>query len=69
MPIFEYKCNKCNTKFKKLVSSASADIFCPNCNAYEVKKLFSTFATSGTSSGRGGSCARCSSSSCSSCGH
>ncbi len=69
MPIFEYKCNKCNAKFKKLVFSANIEVFCPNCNNYEVKKLFSSFASSGTSSGKGSSCTGCSTSSCSHCGH
>lgn len=69
MPIYEYKCNKCNNKFKKLVNNGNTDVHCPFCTTHEVKKLFSTFATSGVSTGKNSSCSSCASSSCSSCGH
>ncbi|OQX92328.1 MAG: hypothetical protein B6D58_03505 [candidate division Zixibacteria bacterium 4484_95] len=47
MPIFEYKCNKCGSKFE-LLRSASDDsgIICPNCGAGDIVKIFSAFASS-----------------------
>jgi putative FmdB family regulatory protein len=48
MPIFEYKCSECNTKFEVLHKSATRDdeVSCPNCNSFKNKKLFSTFSSS-----------------------
>ena len=77
MPIFEYKCLKCDSEFEKLVSSRSADdgVQCPGCYSQDVERLFSCFsgvsidssgsARSITSSG----CSSCSAGSCASCGH
>jgi len=75
MPIFEYKCLKCDSEFEKLVFSAAAagGVHCPGCDSPEVEQLFSCF--SGVSRGSDGStrsitassgCSSCSSSSCSS---
>lgn len=52
MPIFEYRCSKCETKFEKIVFGNSNDVHCPNCKDEQVEKLFSTFAVSGTSNGK-----------------
>ena len=78
MPIFEYKCNKCDTLFELLHKSAIVkdDISCPSCNSADINKLISTFNSSISSSGGngcdGGSCGfnpssfgGCSSGSCS----
>lgn len=48
MPIFEYKCSECNTKFEVLHKSATREdeVSCPNCNSFKNKKLFSTFSSS-----------------------
>lgn len=48
MPIFEYRCNSCNSKFEVLVKSSLSKeaVVCPNCKSTENKKLFSTFAAS-----------------------
>ena len=48
MPIFEYKCNDCNTKYEVLHKSSInlSDVFCPNCNSANSKKLLSTFSAS-----------------------
>lgn len=47
MPIYEYRCKLCQTKFEFFHKSLSADekITCPKCGANEVVKVFSTFAT------------------------
>lgn len=46
MPIYEYKCDDCGTKFEKLVRRASeaADVGCPSCGQNHVQQEFSTFA-------------------------
>jgi putative regulatory protein, FmdB family len=43
MPLYEYKCNKCNNKFETLVLSSDDEINCPDCNSTNLEKLFSTF--------------------------
>jgi putative FmdB family regulatory protein len=49
MPVFEYKCEECNSKYEVLVRNSSDEgekITCPKCNSTKNKKLFSTFAAS-----------------------
>ena len=47
MPIFEYKCSECNTKFEVLHKSSTKqdDVTCPKCNSNKNKKLFSSFSS------------------------
>jgi len=49
MPIYEYQCQDCNTKFEKLVRRAaeSADVDCPSCGQKHVSQQYSTFAAPG----------------------
>ena len=46
MPIYEYKCQDCGTKFEKLVrrSSDSAELECPSCGQRRLNQELSTFA-------------------------
>ena len=46
MPIYEYKCEDCGTKFEKLLrrSSEAADLICPSCGQKRLSQEFSTFA-------------------------
>jgi putative FmdB family regulatory protein len=46
MPIYEYQCADCNTKFEKLVRrmSEAADVDCPSCGQKHVSQQYSTFA-------------------------
>ena len=45
MPIFEYLCDDCGTKFEKLVrNGASNDVPCPSCGESHVTTQLSTFA-------------------------
>jgi putative FmdB family regulatory protein len=46
MPIFEYKCQDCGTKFEKLVrrSSDTAELECPSCGKQRLEQEHSTFA-------------------------
>jgi len=48
MPIFEYRCSKCNTKFEVLHKSSQSgeEVTCPNCNSNNNKKLLSAFSAS-----------------------
>lgn len=44
MPIFEYRCEPCESQFESFVMSHSEHVTCPSCQG-EVKKLMSTFAS------------------------
>ncbi len=46
MPIFEYRCQDCGTKFEKLVRRAedAPGIECPSCGKKHLQQEFSTFA-------------------------
>ena len=46
MPIYEYQCQDCNTKFEKLVRRAAeaADVNCPSCGQKHLSQQYSTFA-------------------------
>ncbi len=45
MPIFEYLCDDCGTKFEKLVRRASENsAVCPSCGESHVSQQYSTFA-------------------------
>ncbi len=48
MPIFEYQCDDCGTKFEKLVRRAEANgISCPSCGEHHLTQQFSVFAKPG----------------------
>ena len=50
MPIFEYLCDDCGTKFEKLVrNGASNDVLCPSCGESHVTTQLSTFAAHASS--------------------
>jgi putative FmdB family regulatory protein len=45
MPIFEYRCQDCGTKFEKLVRrSDTAALECPSCGKQHLEQELSTFA-------------------------
>ena len=65
MPIYEYNCQDCKSKFEVFVQRLSEKIVCTNCGSKNIEKLFSSFATGGsskseTSRGDGCSCGSCS---------
>jgi putative FmdB family regulatory protein len=76
MPIYEYCCPECNSKFELLRSISEADegASCPQCK-HAAKRILSRFASFSKGNngeptpiaGTAGSCAGCSSASCSSC--
>jgi len=45
MPIYEYRCTSCRTKFEARRSFSQADepLSCPVCGASETRRLLSTF--------------------------
>jgi putative FmdB family regulatory protein len=44
MPIFEYVCDDCGTKFEKLVRGNQAPDKCPQCGQSHLTTALSTFA-------------------------
>ena len=49
MPIFEYSCEDCGTKFEKLVRRNGDEVLCPSCGQKHLKTELSTFAAHATS--------------------
>jgi len=63
MPLYEYRCEDCETAFEKLVKSFREEVACPKCGGTENERLLSTFAMSSAggaprSSGGGCGCGR-----------
>lgn len=45
MPIYEYRCEDCGTRFEKLVRSSDTDgPRCPSCGTAHLEQELSTFA-------------------------
>lgn len=44
MPIYEYRCENCGSKFEKLVRRQGDAVECPSCGASRLKQELSTFA-------------------------
>ena len=74
MPIYEYRCEKCESDFEQLIRSSRSDSAarCPSCGTTDVQRKLSLFgmasrdaagkrtsATSGCSTCRASSCAGC----------
>jgi putative FmdB family regulatory protein len=58
MPIYEFKCKKCEHIFEELVFSSGAgseDVICPVCGEKNADKLMSAFSSSGSSTSSFGS--------------
>lgn len=49
MPIFEYQCRDCGSKFEQLMQTQSAEVSCRQCESPRVERLLSAFAVSGNS--------------------
>jgi len=53
MPIFEYRCKRCEKEFEALVLGSERPE-CPSCKSSRLEKLLSTFAAvTGSGSGKG----------------
>jgi putative FmdB family regulatory protein len=51
MPLYEYYCSDCKSKFELLVSHQYADdVVCMKCRSEKVRRLLSIFATRNSSS-------------------
>ncbi len=46
MPVFEYRCKKCDEKFEQLVFSSGEKVECPKCGNTDNQKLISAFSAS-----------------------
>jgi len=74
MPIYEFICRPCDSRFEVLTSiSRASEAHCPRCGSGEVTRVMSTFASrttggDGHSHSHGGGCAGCSSGNCGNCG-
>lgn len=59
MPMYEYACESCGSRFEKLVRRAEDVVDCPDCGDKHLRQEYSTFAarSSGMSQERsGGGC-------------
>ena len=64
MAIYEYKCEKCDSSFEKLVVNSAEEVVCETCKtAKYVKKQLSVFSASVAKSSK----KSCSVSECNSC--
>jgi putative FmdB family regulatory protein len=61
MPLYEYQCKSCGSKFEELVSGNEEAVPCPNCKSADTLKLISLISAKGIASG----CSACHTSSCS----
>ena len=75
MPIYEYRCSGCSSKFELLraLNKANEGAQCPRCHipAERILSTFSSLSRDGsgqTTSIGGSSCSSCGASSCTSCG-
>ncbi|MFO7742315.1 MAG: zinc ribbon domain-containing protein [Anaerolineae bacterium] len=74
MPLYEYECPDCGTRFDALRAMSEADdpIACPQCAREDSRRMISLFSAvgdQGVIAGDGGACASCSpSASCATCG-
>jgi putative FmdB family regulatory protein len=48
MPIFEYKCHECGTRFEKIQAAAVTGVVCARCDSPHVERLLSAFAVGGS---------------------
>ncbi len=49
MPIFEYECRECNTRFEHLTFNRDDEVHCRSCGSAQVMQLLSTFAVAASS--------------------
>ncbi len=73
MPIYEYQCQICNTKFEAMraMKDADAAIECKVCHSLDTKRALSVCFSKGEfhSSSSNSGCSGCHGGSCTSCGH
>jgi len=64
MPIFEYLCDDCGTKFEKLVRRADDKVLCPHCGESHLQTQYSTFAAHANGTSKDASMPSCPSGMC-----
>jgi len=79
MPLYEYNCAECRTKFEKLrpMSKADVPVACSQCGSMNTSRAISLFSavskgrngSSQASGGTSGGCATCAATSCATCNH
>jgi putative FmdB family regulatory protein len=47
MPLYEYACPDCSSRFETLVRAWGDTVSCPKCSSTSVERLLSTFAMAG----------------------
>lgn len=47
MPIYDFKCNTCNSIFEKLIKDTTAEVTCKDCESTDVGKVISAPRASG----------------------
>jgi putative FmdB family regulatory protein len=52
MPIYEYRCEACGSRFEKLVRGSSVAVACPGCGGEKLEQQYSTFAAQMGSGGK-----------------
>jgi putative FmdB family regulatory protein len=45
MPIYEYRCESCQTAFETLVTRGEPDAECPQCGGHKLAREMSVFAS------------------------
>ena len=55
MPIYEYSCEDCGTKFEKLIRRTGEEVICPSCGQNHLKPQLSTFAAHANGAAKGSS--------------
>ena len=67
MPIFEYKCESCGSKFEKLVRRADQmeGLHCPDCGEKHLSQQYSTFAARANGASAAAEMPKCPSGMCS----
>ena len=43
MPVYEYRCKRCDAEFEKYVPGAATAVACPSCESGEVMRKLSVF--------------------------
>jgi len=79
MPLYEYQCVNCSSRFEALRAMGESDkpLACPDCGNSKGRRVMSTFATVNNgggdtrqvASGRSGGCGGCAGGHCASCSH
>lgn len=73
MPLYEFRCDNCNSVIERLcsVGSNGKGLQCPNCGGKKLRRLMSVFSAHSKSArgaaSVGSSCAGCTSGNCATC--